>query len=370
MANLFKKYISGLVTLILSLGIVVPSTYLSNIPLTKAATYSVTNTADSGAGSLRQAVLDANGNPGTDTVSFTATGTITLLSTIDIIQAAIIDGTTAPDDIPGSADIILAGSSSIDCFTLSAGDGTTIYGIGFSGCRKGIVINNQGVSNAQIGGTSIRQNNYIYGSTSSGISIEAGNGINVHNNYIGTLGANNVGVSISGGDNINIGGDGALNGNEIVSSTAHGIDVISGTGVNIRANAIGMMFGGAPLGNGQNGINVQTGSSVNTLLGGSDLTSNIIVNNAANGILIGSTTQMVTIKRNYIGITATVGLAGNAQNGISMTSGLNTIGGNTSNQRNYISGNGQNGILLSGPSAMDNLIKKTISVQMDREQSL
>ena len=39
------------------------------------ATYTVTNTSDSGAGSLRQAILDANANTGADTISahFTST---------------------------------------------------------------------------------------------------------------------------------------------------------------------------------------------------------------------------------------------------------------------------------------------------------
>ena len=35
-----------------------------------ANVYTVTNTADAGAGSLRQALLDANANPGKDTVRF------------------------------------------------------------------------------------------------------------------------------------------------------------------------------------------------------------------------------------------------------------------------------------------------------------
>ena len=33
-------------------------------------TFTVTNTNDSGAGSLRQAILDANANPGGDTIAF------------------------------------------------------------------------------------------------------------------------------------------------------------------------------------------------------------------------------------------------------------------------------------------------------------
>ncbi len=39
-----------------------------------AATFTVTNTNDSGAGSLRQAILDANANPGDDTIAFNIPG--------------------------------------------------------------------------------------------------------------------------------------------------------------------------------------------------------------------------------------------------------------------------------------------------------
>ena len=39
-----------------------------------ATTYTVTNTDDAGAGSLRQAILDANGNAGADTIAFAILG--------------------------------------------------------------------------------------------------------------------------------------------------------------------------------------------------------------------------------------------------------------------------------------------------------
>lgn len=40
------------------------------IPLASANTYTVTNGSESGPGSLRQAVLDANAHPGLDTIEF------------------------------------------------------------------------------------------------------------------------------------------------------------------------------------------------------------------------------------------------------------------------------------------------------------
>jgi len=56
-----------------------------------AATFTVTNTADSGAGSLRQAIIDANGNGGEDLITFDASvsGTIALLSDLEAITEEV-----------------------------------------------------------------------------------------------------------------------------------------------------------------------------------------------------------------------------------------------------------------------------------------
>jgi hypothetical protein len=69
---------------------------------TLAATFTVTHTGDSGAESLRQAILDANTNPGLDTIDFNIPGagpyyTIAPLSALPIvIDPVSIDGTTQP----------------------------------------------------------------------------------------------------------------------------------------------------------------------------------------------------------------------------------------------------------------------------------
>ena len=52
-----------------------------------AATYTVINTNDSGAGSLRDAVAQANLNPGPDTINFAVTGTVTLTSGLIRIES-------------------------------------------------------------------------------------------------------------------------------------------------------------------------------------------------------------------------------------------------------------------------------------------
>src|SRR6185436_7051257 len=63
-----------------------------------AAMFVVTNTNDSGAGSLNQAILDANANPGADLITFNiGSGATTITPTTllpTITDPVVIDGTT------------------------------------------------------------------------------------------------------------------------------------------------------------------------------------------------------------------------------------------------------------------------------------
>src|SRR5262245_60859199 len=66
-----------------------------------AATFTVTTTNDSGAGSLRQAILDANANAGPDTIVFAIPGsgvhTIAPTSGLPtVMQPTTLDATTQP----------------------------------------------------------------------------------------------------------------------------------------------------------------------------------------------------------------------------------------------------------------------------------
>ena len=68
------------------------------------ATFTVSNTDDSGAGSLRDAVTAANAAGSTSTIAFAVQGTITLASHLPAItQAVAIDATTAPGYTAGGA---------------------------------------------------------------------------------------------------------------------------------------------------------------------------------------------------------------------------------------------------------------------------
>ena len=78
------------------------------------ATFTVTNLNDSGAGSLRQAVIDANAAAGADTIAFDAgvTGTITLTTGGMLVTDALtIQG-------PGPAALTIDGNSANRIFTI------------------------------------------------------------------------------------------------------------------------------------------------------------------------------------------------------------------------------------------------------------
>src|SRR6266545_4308864 len=102
-----------------------------------ADTFTVTTTGDSGAGSLRQAILNANATAGTDTIRFSigsGARTISPLSALPTItEAVVIDGTTQPG---------FSGPPIIELSGASAGMGANGLRISSGGCLiTGLVIN-------------------------------------------------------------------------------------------------------------------------------------------------------------------------------------------------------------------------------------
>ena len=122
------------------------------------STFTVTNTNDSGAGSLRQAIVNSNGTSGTtNAISFNIPGTgvetINLLSALPTLSQPLkIDGTTEPNS--GGQPVIQidgtkAGSGVVGLDLASSASGSTLKGLSitdFSG--GGVVVN--GASNVSI----------------------------------------------------------------------------------------------------------------------------------------------------------------------------------------------------------------------------
>ena len=115
--------------------------------------FTVTTTDDSGPGSLRQVILDANANPGTDTITFDIPGTgphtITPLTELPAItDPVIIDGTTQPgagcDSWPPTLNVELDGTNAgtgANGLTVSADD-ALIQGLVINRFEKnGILVN-------------------------------------------------------------------------------------------------------------------------------------------------------------------------------------------------------------------------------------
>ena len=81
----------------------------------QAATFDVSNLNDNGAGSLRQAIIDANGAAGPDTITFSVTGTISLTSGfLDLNGSLVIQG-------PGPDQLTISGGDSLRIFQNTGG---------------------------------------------------------------------------------------------------------------------------------------------------------------------------------------------------------------------------------------------------------
>jgi CSLREA domain-containing protein len=99
------------------------------------AIFNVTSLSDGGAGSLRQAILDANASPGADTITFTVTGTIMLSGT----QLPMLTDTTGSTTItgPGANLLTVNGMEKSRAFLVPFGVTASISGMTISACKGG-----------------------------------------------------------------------------------------------------------------------------------------------------------------------------------------------------------------------------------------
>jgi hypothetical protein len=107
-----------------------------------AATFTVVNTADSGAGSLRQAMLDANAASGDDVIVFALTGTITLASALP----ALTDNSAITG--PGTNLLTISGNNAVRVFSANAGTTNTISGLTIANGLATGYANGAGIANA------------------------------------------------------------------------------------------------------------------------------------------------------------------------------------------------------------------------------
>ena len=320
-----------------------------SVPPVQAATFTVTNTGDSGAGSFRQAILDANASPGLDTIAFNIPGagphTIQPLSALPTItDPVIIDGYTQPGASPNTNGPGL-GSNAVLKIEL---DGTNAGADGLfitagSSTVRGLVINRFVIAGTEFGGV--------------GIQIGDSGGNIVEGNFIGTdvtgtkaLGNSGAGVRITSPNNT-VGGTTAAAGNVISGNGFNGVFITGGitTGNVVQGNFIGTdVSGTAALGNSFTGVRIV--NTPNTTVGGTTAGARNVISGNQNGVSIGGVpSQGNVVQGNFIGtdVSGTAPL-GNSGRGVLVDSSNNTVGGTTAGAGNVISGNGSDGVIILG----------------------
>ena len=201
----------------------------------------------------------------------------------------------------------------------------------------------------------------ILGSNSTGNSVISNR---IGTNISGTVAIGNQGPGISVRSlNTNI-GDGTLEGRNIISgNSAAGITLQSfqylSANTSVRNNFIGVSADGlSPLPNGSSGIVISESSG--NIIGGPTIDDrNIISGNLQDGILLaGSDANSNYVLGNYIGLnSAGTGAIGNGRYGVFLnSSGGNFIGGTLPGERNIISGNSDDGVYLINSATTGNII--------------
>ena len=323
--------------------------------------FEVTSAADSGPGTLRQAMLDmAAGDTITfDTAVFSPTSpvTITLQSELPTIALndVMIDASDAGVILDGSQ-IALANSIGLN---ITGSDGVTVRGLQivnftFSGIRLA-----QGATNTVVGGDRLIGNGPLgQGNLISqnlyGVFLE--NFITHDNLLVGNLlgtditgtfsrGNEMAGVVVSSGASQNRIQDNVISGNDLTGVMIRDAQTSNNE---VVGNLIGTdITGSVALPNGQNGIHIL--SAVDNVIGGvtADL-QNIISGNTVYGIQIdgnGATGNQAL--GNLIGLDSAGATAvANDLSGIYIGIGAsgNIIGGSSTGKANVLSGNGRAGV--------------------------
>ncbi|MCU1462812.1 MAG: hypothetical protein JWO37_2887 [Acidimicrobiales bacterium] len=307
----------------------------SSPPAHAAACIAVTTTADSGTGSLRQAIIDANAAAGADTICFSipvsgahTIAPVTALPTIT--DPVTIDGTTqsgftATPVIELSGANIAGVANGLDFQAGSAASTVLALVVNRFG---GIGVNFASI-NGKIAGS------YVGLDQTGAVAFGNGTGVKVATGV--------TGAAIAPTDPL---------GGNVISGNGVGVDLSGDTNV-VAGNRIGTnAAGGAPVGNTIAGISV-TGDS-NTI-GGSTGSNQISGNSAANavGVVVSGSAASTLVQGNTVGLNAGGTVALPNDTGVSVTGGSGTsIGGTDPSDTNMISGNSHAGVSVSGGTGL------------------
>ncbi len=364
------------------------------------------NTMDSGAGSLRAALLSGDSvidfsiptsDPGYN--STTKVYTISPASALPgIFSSVLIDGTsqsgysTAGHPViqisgngAGSSDglYVGAGSATIKALDINQfadaaialfGAGAVITGdyLGTDPTGTTALPNGSGLyvssSTNTIGGTTTAATNVISGNSGDGVDIfDSGN--LVEGNFIGAKFGGTValanagdGIYIAGATNT-IGGTTTAAANVISGNSYYGVDIEGAgtTGNVVEGNFIGAGAAGISAVPNAFGVSIGSGAATNTIGGTTVAAANLISGNSGFGVVISGTgTSGNVVEGNFIGSNAAASTnLGNNNDGVYINGGAttNTIGGTTAAAANVIAANLQYGVQIDGSGTSDNVVE-------------
>lgn len=298
----------------------------------------VTSNADSGPGTLRAAIFDANShNAVADTITFTLTppnNVITITSALAVGDPVNIDGYNGGNYVK----LIGSGTSAHAGISLSLfSDGSTISNLSVMNCNEGIQIlssnnvithcwlgtdwanatapggNRVGVSegvnqnNNRIGGLAPADTNVISNNTTFGIHSNFCTNTRIWGNLIGTnnagsaaLGSQAYGIEVTSGTSLQICGSAPGQGNLISGNATYGVDLNGGSGTVIDGNLIGLSLDQTTAVPNGTGVNGQSADAVIGLPSG---TGNVIAGNTQYNVhVVGAFSRNWRIQHNLIGL--------------------------------------------------------------------
>jgi hypothetical protein len=351
------------------------------------AIYLVTNTNDSGIGSLRQAILDADTTVGPDSIAFVLPGAgpavITPVNNLPAItDPLIVAGYTEPGAKPATATsaatitVIIDGTNMTTGLDVATGS-SAVSGLNIRNVRgPGIVVsgNNDiirgnyvgtdetgtadlgntgdgvlvdGTGN-WVGGANPADRNVLSGNQGAGVS-EEGSDNHVSGNRVGTTADGNGALPNTDGVDVfgtatHVGGTASGARNVISGNTFFGIDLRAGADdAVVEGNYIGTNVDATATVPNEVGIVV---SSVDAQIGGIAAgATNVVSGNTSDGIRVNGLGQG-GMQENLIGVTPTGAALGNGGYGVWLDGSAGSNVGGSNGSGNTIGGNGQDGVLV------------------------
>lgn len=293
-----------------------------------ANNFTVTNTNDTGPGSLRDAIVSANARVGKDTLLFdfgiAGVKTITTVTALpNITDTLFIDGSSDPG-YAGMPLIEINGNGLATVFQILP---TAPYSH-----IHAVAVNNTSFIGVRIGANHCTLTGSFIGTDPTGT-------IAVNNDF--------TGVGIYNSNQTLVGGTGPNEGNLISGNRGSGIFMYQSDTALIIGNKIGTDISGTLAIPNANGIALNNTNHVQ--VGGSTPAERNIVSGNTNGIYFSTDSDNNSIYGNYVGTDLTgANMLANTHQGVYVRGDSNQVGGTLPGQGNLISGNTQHGIQVSG----------------------